>query len=154
MKKLVIAVILVLMIAGITVGVLKWRGIGPFAQQPASGDEGTAASTLGEQPLFVDVPQLLIPVFEGDKVATTVQIQITLETSSEDNKVKVKHLMPRLNDAFLRALYTLVPQLLKKGTQIDVDVVKLRLQSVATKVAGEGVISRVLIQSITDTSAP
>lgn len=156
MKKLFIAVILLLMIAGITAGVLKWLEIGPFAldQAATGGGEGTAVPNLGKQPEFVEVSPLLIPVFEGDKVVTTVQIQVTLETTNEDNKVEVKRLMPRLNDAFLRALYTLVPQLMKKGGRMDVDVIKRRLQSVGTKVAGEGVISNVLIQSITDTSSP
>lgn len=156
MKKLIVAVVLVLVIGGATAGVLMWLEIGPFAKQSAAdGGDGTPSTeaTLKTPPEFVDVSPLLIPIFQGDKVVGTIDVQIKLEAESDDNAEKIKHLMPRLNDAFLRALYTLVPQLLKTEQRIDVDTVKRRLMSVGAKVAGPGVITNVLIQSMNDTQS-
>ncbi len=153
MKKLILVVVLVLVLGGATVGVLMWLKIGPFAEQAtADAEDGTTSTEAVPRtpPKFVDVSPLLIPIFQGDKVVGTVDIQIKLEAENEENVDKIKHLMPRLNDAFLRALYTLIPQLLKKEQRIDLDTVKRRLQSVGNKITGPGVITNVLIQSLSD----
>jgi flagellar basal body-associated protein FliL len=156
MKKLIIAVVLVLVIGGGAVGVLMWLEIGPFAKQPAAdAGEGTASKevALKAPPKFIDVSPLIIPIFQGDKVAGTIDILIKLEAESDENVSTIKHLMPRLNDGFLRALYTLIPQLLKTEQRIDVDTVKRRLMSVGEQVAGRGVIANVLIQSMNDSQS-
>ena len=145
MKKLVIAVAIMLMLAGATISVLKWLGIGPFGD-PA---EVEATGTTPDEPLhFVTMDVLVIPIFQGEKVAATVQIQLKLEATNLENASEIARLLPRLNDAFLRDLYGFIPRHLRKEERLDVALIKDRLQLVGDKVAGPGVIKSVLVQAV------
>ncbi len=145
MKKLVIAVAIMLMLAGATISVLKWLGIGPFGD-PA---EVEATGTTPDEPLhFVTMDVLVIPIFQGEKVAATVQIQLKLEATNLESASEIARLLPRLNDAFLRDLYGFIPRHLRKKERLDVALIKDRLQLVGDKVAGPGVIKSVLVQAV------
>ena len=145
MKKLVIAVAIMLMLAGATISVLKWLGIGPFGD-PA---EVEATGTTPDEPLhFVTMDVLVIPIFQGEKVAATVQIQLKLEAADVESASEIARLLPRLSDAFLRDLYGFIPRHLRKEERLDVALIKDRLQLVGDKVAGPGVIKSVLVQAV------
>lgn len=145
MKKIVIAGAVMLMLAGATVSVLKWLGIGPFGDPAEVEATGT---TPGEPPRFVTMDVLVIPIFQGEKVAATVQIQLKLEATNLENASEIARLLPRLNDAFLRDLYGFIPRHLRKEERLDVALIKDRLQLVGDKVAGPGVIKSVLVQAV------
>ncbi len=147
MKKLVIAVAVILMLAGATVSVLKWLGIGPFGGGGAVETEATG-TTPREPPRFVTMDVLVIPIFQGEKVAATVQIQLKLEATNLENASEIARLLPRLYDAFLRDLYGFIPRHLRKKERLDVALIKDRLQMVGDKVAGPGVIKSVLVQAV------
>ncbi|OHC75916.1 MAG: hypothetical protein A3G18_01830 [Rhodospirillales bacterium RIFCSPLOWO2_12_FULL_58_28] len=146
MKSLVIAFAILMMIAGGTVSVLKWLKIGPFAVQ-----EEVVEQAPPEPPVFIDIDPLTIPVFQGDKVAVTFQVQIKLETVGAANDAVIRRQIPRISDAFLRELYSFIPVHLKKNEQLDFEAIRQRLLRVSDKVAGKGVITNVLIQSATAT---
>ncbi len=147
MKKLAIAVAIMLMLAGATIGVLKWLGIGPFGDGGAVETEATG-TTPGEPLRFVAMDVLVIPIFQGEKVAATVQIQLKLEAASVENQLEIARLLPRLNDAFLSDLYGFIPRHLRKEERLDIALIKDRLQMVGDKVAGPGVIKSVLVQAV------
>ena len=147
MKKIVIAVAVILMLAGGTFGVLKWLGIGPFGDGDVVEVEATG-TTPGEPPSFVTMDVLVIPIFQGDKVAATVQIQLKLEAADVESASEIARLLPRLSDAFLRDLYGFIPRHLRKEERLDVALIKDRLQLVGDKVAGPGVIKSVLVQAV------
>jgi hypothetical protein len=149
MKKIVIAFAMLLMLSGGAISVMKTMGLGPFAK---SEGEAAEARMLSEPPRFIEMGLLLIPIFSGDRVITTIQIQIKLETKGTEREAKINKLMPRINDLFLRDLYAFIPRLVKKEGKIRAIVIKKRLEMLATKVAGPDLISNVLVQSITDTS--
>ncbi len=149
MKKIVIAAAVMLMLAGATVSVLKWLGIGPFGNGDAV-DEATG-TTPGETPSFVTMDVLVIPIFQGENVAATVQIQLKLEATNVESASEIARLLPRLNDAFLRDLYGFIPRHLRKEERLDVALIKDRLQLVGDKVAGPGVIKGVLVQAVLET---
>ena len=90
---------------------------------------------------------LAIPIFQGNKVAATVQIQVKLETNGKSN---VKKIMPVITDAFVRDLHSFMQRLLKAKEQIDVLIIKQRLQLISNKAAGKGLIKNVLVQSVID----
>ncbi len=150
MKKLTIAFAVLMMLTGVTVSIMKSMGIGPFANSGSEDQEVAAAPS--EPPRFMDMAPLVISVFHGDKVATTIHIQLKLEIIGSEKEAKISRMMPRLNDAFLRDLHAFIPRLLRKQNRIDVVIIKQRLQMIADKVAGKGNIDNVLIQSITDTA--
>jgi flagellar basal body-associated protein FliL len=149
MKKLMIAVVLILMVAGGTVAALKFMKIGPFAE---SGKTAGKQAKPIEPPRFIDVPALNVPLFADDKVAGIVLVQLKLEAIGAANESKVNHLLPRLNDAFLRELHTFIPRLLQKTQRLDVFILKKRLQMVCDRVVGKGVVSNVLIQTVTNSA--
>ena len=91
-----------------------------------------------------------IPIFQGNKVVATIQIQVKLETNGEKNAERIKHIMPVITDAFVRDLHSFMPRLLKAEERVDVLIVKQRLQYIGDKVAGRGLIRNVLVQSIID----
>lgn len=149
MKKIVIAVAVVLMLAGATVSVLKFLGIGPFGDGGDDVVETEATGTTpGEAPNFVTMDVLVIPIFQGDTVAATVQIQLKLEAADVESASEIVRLLPRLGDAFLRDLYGFIPRHLRKEERLDVALIKDRLQMVGDKVAGPGVIKSVLVQAL------
>jgi flagellar basal body-associated protein FliL len=93
---------------------------------------------------------MAIPVFQGNRVAATVQIQIKLETNDEDKADRIKKMMPIIADAFVRDLHSFMPRLLRAEERIDVLIIKQRLQLIGDMVAGKGTITNVLVQSIID----
>ncbi|MGA0394625.1 MAG: hypothetical protein ACO3MW_11265 [Rhodospirillales bacterium] len=149
MKKLVIAFVAIILIAGGTFGALKFLKLGPFADK--SAQEANKPKPI-EPPRFIDMPQLNVPIFAQDKVAGTVLIQLKLETVGTANEAKVNRILPRLNDAFLRELHTFIPRLLQKTQRLDVFILKRRLQMVSDRVVGKGVVSNVLVQSVTNSA--
>ena len=97
---------------------------------------------------------MIIPIFNDQKVARTIQITVKLETIGSKNEARINKILPRLNDAYIRDLYAFVPRLLMKEERIDVFAIKGRMQLVSDKVVGPGVVEGVLVQSAVDTSRP
>jgi len=150
MKRLFIALILVIMVAGGTVSVLKWLGLGPFALEEGAVAEKKPAKPSDEPPRFIDFAPLLIPVIGDNKVAVTINIQLKLETVGAENEADLKRMLPRLNDAFVRDLHGFIPRLLRKKERLDVSIIKKRMELIGGRVAGKDKITGVLIQSITN----
>lgn len=146
-RTIAIAVAIILMIAGGAVGIMKQLEWGPFAPRV----EQAAPVAPVEQPRFIDMDPLVIPIFSEDRVVAAIQIQLKLETLGAANEIYLNTIKPRLSDAFLRELYSFIPRLVQKGGQLDVLAIKRRLQMIADNVAGAGRINGVLVQSVSDT---
>ena len=147
MKIAVIIFAVLVMLGGGAVSIMKWLQMGPF--EPTV-EELAEQQESSEPPRFIDMDQLTIPIFQGEKVVANVQIQLKLEALGEDNESKLLRLLPRLSDAFWRDLYGFIPRLLRKERQIDATVIKERLRLIGDKVVGKGVINNVLVQSLTN----
>jgi flagellar basal body-associated protein FliL len=146
-RTIAIAVAIILMIAGAAVGVMKQLQWGPFAPQ---AEQAAVPESPVEQPRFIDMDPLVIPIFAEDRVVAAIQIQLKLETTGAANESHLNRIKPRLSDAFLRELYSFIPRLVQKGGQLDVLAIKRRLQMIADNVAGPGRINSVLVQSVSD----
>jgi len=152
MKKLFIIFALVLLVAGATIGAMKWFGLGPFEQPEMAAEMEKAKEIEAPPALFVDVEPLLINVVQAGAIATTIQLEIKLESAGNENIIKIKRMLPTYKDAFLKDLHAFVPRMLSELGRIDLPTLKARLQLVADRVAGEkGVVNGVLIQSVLDT---
>ena len=168
MKKLLILVGALFLIAGGTVSVMKWMNLGPFQEKAAQQEEAPSEPTL-----LVDMEPLLIPIFQGDKVAATLQFQVKLETIGSENAAKIQYLMPKINDLFMRELYGFMPRLLKvikeeqkidflgllkeekqkEGQQFHVLVINQRLKLISDKFIGPDLVTKVLVQSVINAPA-
>jgi hypothetical protein len=148
MKIVIIGVAALVVLLGGGFAALKALKIGPFAP-PVS--EATASAPKLEPPRFITVDPLVIPVFVGDQVAAQIQVTVKLETVGADNEQKIMRLLPKLTNLLYQDLYAFVPRLLREDDRLNVTVLRKRMQMVADKVAGPGIIDSVLIQSVTDT---
>ncbi|MGB0671059.1 MAG: flagellar basal body-associated FliL family protein [Rhodospirillales bacterium] len=145
MKKLLIALIAVIMIVGATVSVLKWLKIGPFADPNAPVEQ----EVVQEEPArYIDMEPLVITVFADDRVATIIQIELQLETASAETQATIKKHLPRIKDAFVKEMHGYIPRLLRKSERLDIFAVRDRLQLVADKLLGPHIVDGVLIQSV------
>ncbi|MCH7863787.1 MAG: flagellar basal body-associated FliL family protein [Proteobacteria bacterium] len=148
MKKLGILFFLLLMLVGVSMTSLKYLKVGPFEGTEEVEEEIEKPSE--DTTKFVDMDPLAISIFQGNAVAAIVQIQVKLETNGDDNVIKIKRLMPVINDAFLSDLHSFLPRLLKAEERIDMLIIKQRLQLISDRVAGKGLIKNVLVQSVID----
>lgn len=146
MKKILLIFGLLVMLCGGTVSTLKFLKFGPFQGEEVVEEkpEEQVEATI----LFVDMEPLAIPIFQGNRVAATVQIEVKLVTNSKDNVERIKQIMPVITNAFVRDLHSFMPRLLKAEERIDVLIIKQRLQLISNKVAGKGLIKNVLVQSV------
>ncbi|MEE8351714.1 MAG: hypothetical protein V3R37_05935 [Rhodospirillales bacterium] len=136
-----------MMLTGAAIAAQKTLSLGPFKDQvKAVKVKEIKANTA----IFIDMEPLGIPIFRGNKVIATIQIQVKLETGNEDISDRIKRRLPVICDAFLRDLHSFMPRLLKAKERVDVLVVKQRLQYISDKVAGKGLIKNVLVQSVLD----
>jgi len=147
MKKLIIIIALLIMLTGAAIAALKTLGLGPFRdhEKVEKVKKVKAISAI-----FIDMDPLAIPIFKGNKVIATIQIQVKLETTDEDKSEEIKRKLPVIRDAFIRDLHSFMPRLLKAKERVDVLIVKQRLQYISDKVAGKGTIKNVLVQSVLD----
>ena len=148
MKKLVIVFALLMVLSGGTISVMKALQVGPFA--PDEDEVVEKEEPLPEAPHFLELDQLLIPIFSDDRVVTTIQVQVQLEITGMENLAKINRLKPRLSDAFLRDLHAFIPRLFHMKERLTVSILKQRMQMIGDKVAGPGIIDSVLVQSLTD----
>tara|TARA_B100000315_G_scaffold227198_1_gene234752 strand:+ start:67 stop:414 length:348 start_codon:yes stop_codon:yes gene_type:complete len=112
MKKLLLLLALLLMLVGGTIGLLQFLETGPF--KPKKGEvKKVIEKKVVDTTVFIDMDPLAIPVFQGNRVAATVQIQVKLETNNEDKAERIKKMMPIITDAFVRDLHSFMPRLLR-----------------------------------------
>ncbi len=150
MKILVIGVVVLLMLAGGSFSVMKALEIGPFAPQPEVTEEPVVPD---EPPVFIDLDPLVVNIFQGDTIATTVHLTVKLEALGSNNASLVNENIPKITDAFLRDMHSFLPRIMKDdGSRIDIFVVKKRLKLMADKLYPDKRINDVLIQSISEGS--
>jgi flagellar basal body-associated protein FliL len=80
MKKMIIITAVLLMLTGGVISVMKTMEIGPFAsettdaeaQDAGEGEDGDAPEPRTAAPRFIDMEPLIIPIFDDQKVVTTI----------------------------------------------------------------------------------
>jgi flagellar basal body-associated protein FliL len=149
-KFLVIIVAGFIILAGGTVTVMSQMKIGPFAPEAEAATQPTtmtAEERPPDIPKFITMDPIVLSVYKGDRVAGTIQLHIQIEVS-EKNAARLKLSMPKLKDAYLQDLNGYLPRLLRDKKEVDVSLVKQRLQIIGDRSLGKGVIDSVLIQSV------
>jgi flagellar protein FliL len=149
MKKIMVILAALFILAGGAVAALKWLGIGPFEVVDTAQEE--APKEPEEKTIFIDMDAIMVPLLQGNSVAATVQIQVKLETEGKENAIFLKRRMPKISDAFVRDLHAFLPRMLKDTERIDVLILKQRLQVIGDRLFGKGYIDDVLVQSVIDT---
>jgi flagellar FliL protein len=115
-----------------------------IAWQPALG--AGKEEKKPEGPVFVTLPAINIPVFEGDTMTRQATLVLALELEKGHVEADVARFRPLLVDAYITDLTTLFEARSFEDRIIDPQVVKPALLETTERVVGPGLVKDVLIQ--------
>ncbi|GIL38624.1 hypothetical protein [Roseiterribacter gracilis] len=145
MKRLLYIIVL-LIGAGAGAGGMFFFGL---RSESASAMPAPMKLAQVEQPIFVDLPPMALPVLESDRVQQMIAFSIAIEVPSIDAASTVKALRPAISDAILQDLYgALDRSRLLKGRMVDAEVLKTELSKSVTRIAGADLVKSVLVQKL------
>ncbi len=117
-----------------------------WAAEPVAdhGKEGE-----GNNPSYVKLDPLVVPIVNDDGASQVVSLLITLEVMAATDIPKIETLKPRVKDAMIINLYGLLNEraAVQNGV-LQVSYVKKHLTAAIEKVVGEGVLKDVLLQMV------
>jgi len=151
MKKIVMIFAFLVMLGGGTASILKFLQIGPF--QELRKEEKQPKAQKIEDIITIDMDPLITTIFQENRVAALVQIELKLETQGDKRAERIKYLLPVINDAFLKDMHSFMPRLLKAEERLDAEIIRQRLQLISDKVAGKGLIRNIVIGDIVEQPA-
>jgi flagellar basal body-associated protein FliL len=158
-KILIFIIVGVLLLAGGGVTIMQQMELGPFAPDPVEGAEAGAEAGDGaakpkkpkedesDPPLYLTLEPVVIPIFQGDKLNTNIQLTIQIEVARKDAP-ELRKRMTKLKDALLRDMMGFVPRHLRNHKELDIDILGRRLMVIAERAVGKGLVDGVLIQGI------
>ncbi|MDB5365186.1 MAG: fliL [Rhodospirillales bacterium] len=145
MKRLLYIIVL-LIGAGAGAGGMWFFGL---RSESASAAPAPMKLAPVEQPIFVDLPPMALPILEGDRVQQMIAFTIAIEVTSMDAASSVKSLRPAISDAILQDLYgALDRNRLFKGRMVDAELLKAELSKSITRIAGADLVKSVLVQKL------
>jgi flagellar basal body-associated protein FliL len=151
MKRFILpGLAVILSLVGGGVGVMKWMQLGPFAPEEIAESSTPAESRKREPPRYVDVEPLNIALIMNERPRAIIQISAKLEVENDKAAMQVHKKMTKLTSALVVDLHDFLPRVLREADHIDLDLLKERMQYVADKTFGQGLIKQVLIQSVHD----
>jgi flagellar basal body-associated protein FliL len=142
MKKLLLIVTLLLFLAG-GAGAAWWFLLREPSDTAAEQDSAPAA-----KPVYLDMAQMTVPVIRADGTVRTFIFELSLEVTSEEAVEPVLALMPRLQDTVLVTLHELLARRFMEERDYDQELIKRHLARVAREVAGEDLVTAVLIRAM------
>jgi hypothetical protein len=102
----------------------------------------------GKEVQYFRMPPYNIPIIRAGQVIGQATVGVTLETRNIGNKEKILENQVRLQGAFLRDLHALASLDNGSGRAINAGAVKARLQRVADRFLGGGIITDILIDNV------
>lgn len=136
-----------IVLAGGAITIMQQLEMGPFAPKPEVQETATTAKPAVDPVRFVLMETLVVPVIQNDRVVSTIQIEVQLETT-QTRESQLTKLLPRLTDAFVTDLRSYIPRVLRDRPDVDTEGLKKRLAIIGERAIGKGMFDAVLIQSI------
>lgn len=103
--------------------------------------------TLAEDnPEFLQIPSLAVPVIREGRVEKYIFLTVTLEMIDSDAKDVAELYVPRIKDAFFSSLFNYFGSLRPGTPGVNIRSVKARLMHAGKRAIGENKIKAVLIQ--------
>ncbi len=147
-RLIFIVVAFLLMIGGVLGGLYYW-GVDPLAKlgiHLGLTPEVPAAKPVVVLPSYVDFGLLLVPVIQEREVKHQAEMILLLQVIP-DKKDDVAQELPRLQAGFLEDMMEFLPMSLRDRGDLDLDTIRSRLQAVADRVLGRGVVKAVIIEN-------
>ncbi len=148
MKKILIPVLALLLLAGGGAGAYFYMGKSEAAVGDAKHVKEEAAKAEGESTIvYVPMEAIVLPIIGRDGISQTISMVVSLQVSDKEKADKVKAGLPKLQDAFLSDMYgTLSSAGTMQGGVIKVSALKERLSQITKKVMGDDMVEGVLLQ--------
>ena len=100
-----------------------------------------------DDPEFVPIPSLSVPIIREGRVEKYVFLTVTLEMIDSDAKDVAELYVPRIKDAFFRSLFAYFGSLRPGTPGMNIRSVKARLMHAGKRAIGDNKIKAVLIQN-------
>jgi flagellar basal body-associated protein FliL len=143
MKRLIlIAVVLLLLVAA---------GGGGYYYFVLKGAEAAAAAEAEPEPepVYVEFNPLLLPIVRNGEVEQVISVVVALEMVDQAAADQAVALSPRLNDAYMQALYgTLYAEDVIVDGVVDLRAIKRELVIESNIVLGDGLVRDALVQMV------
>ena len=99
----------------------------------ASEHEGEAKK---DGPIYVDFKSIVVPVIKKNGSTGVIALNVMAEVKDDEAKTKVADRLPKLRDAFIRALYGNLDndRYTRQNGSLDIDNIKTRLMKTAAYV--------------------
>jgi flagellar basal body-associated protein FliL len=136
-----------IVLAGGAITIMQQLEMGPFAPKVDAAAAPAAPSGRVDPVRFVSMEVLVVPIIQNDRVISTIQIEIQIETTQSREQGLNKQ-MPKLTDAFVTDLRSYVPRILRDKNDVDTETLKKRLAIIGERAIGKGMFDAVLIQSV------
>lgn len=122
----------------------------PLALAEEEGTKTAQAEGGGpNDPIFVDLAPMVLPVIDGDRIRQVLQFTVTLQVPDEKAADHVRAIRPVLTDAYIQDLYgALDRRRVLDGKIVDVARLRDELAKVSASVLGEKGFKSVLIQRV------
>jgi len=100
--------------------------------QAASASEGGAEKPK-DGPMYVDFKNIVIPIIKKNGSTGVIALSMMAEVKDEKTQASITDNMPRLRDAFIRALYGNLEgnRLVREDGALDIERIKVRLMKSA-----------------------
>ncbi|MBV9521454.1 MAG: hypothetical protein JO010_01590 [Alphaproteobacteria bacterium] len=105
-------------------------------------------------PTFVQIPPIVLPVVEGNRVTRTAGLVLVLELEKGRTEAELEPNRVKLRDAFITDFYSFVDQHSQAPRAIDAGAVKARLQATSDRILGPGFVHEVLVQQAFERPRP
>jgi hypothetical protein len=113
-----------------------------------SGKEGSAVSGGGDT-FYVKMDPMIIPVISERGMMETVSMVISIQVKDYAGAETVNQMMPKLMDAYVRALYGRIDKsIYRNGQFLDVGRLKNKLVTVTSGLVEKDMVQDVLIQGV------
>ena len=149
MKKIIIIAGIILLLSGGALGGLFATGnlalIGLGGGEAPSKAAKKMTVLPGDAPSFIPIRQMVVPVLRNDRIAFQVYLEMQLEVANARDRIDVRKMLPKIQDAIVTALVTR-PVMTNDGTgNIDILAIKSRVMKAIRKVPNGNLVQNVLI---------
>lgn len=118
---------------------------------------GESKKPKGDEPLYVDFKNIVVPIIRRNGETGVVALNLMAQVKDTEDQAKIVSQLPRLRDAFIRALYGNLEgtQMIRADGALDIPEIHDRLMKVSQMILDkkkDGEIKDLLFQNINQQS--
>lgn len=122
----------------------------PTARSASEGaPKASESGGLSGSKVYVSIGPIILPVITDEGPQQIITMIVSLQVNDTSDSDKVREQLPRLIDAYMRALYgKLDATTMHHGRVVDIDFVKRKVAKATEEIMGKGIVEDVLIQAV------